>query len=79
MNTANALPMEEIIQRIHRAIMDCGYDPIKQFSGYILSEDPTYIPDYNNARGLIRHVDRDELLRFLIRYYLEHESEEASV
>ena len=74
-------PLEETLERIHSAILACGYDPAKQFASYILSEDPTYIPDYNNARGyipdynnargLIRHIDRDDLLRFLIRYYFD--------
>jgi len=40
--------------------------------GYILSEDPTYITTHNNARSLIRHIDRDELLRALVRYYLNN-------
>ena len=64
-------PLEETLERIHSAILACGYDPAKQFASYILSEDPTYIPDYNNARGLIRHIDRDDLLRFLIRHYFD--------
>ena len=38
--------------------------------GYILSEDPTYITNHNQARTLIRKVDRDELLQILVRNYL---------
>ena len=48
-----------------------GYNPINQIVGYILSEDPTYITTYNNARSLIRHIDRDELLQALVKSYLE--------
>ena len=47
-----------------------GYNPINQIVGYILSEDPTYITNYNNARTLIRKLDRDELLQELVRQYL---------
>ena len=47
-----------------------GYNPINQLVGYILSEDPTYITTFNNARGLIRHIDRDELLQVLVKSYL---------
>ena len=47
-----------------------GYNPINQIVGYILSEDPTYITNFNNARTLIRQLDRDELLQELVRYYL---------
>ena len=49
-----------------------GYNPINQIVGYILSEDPTYITTHNNARNLIRRVDRDTLLQNLVKYYLTH-------
>ena len=74
MTSYDDISIEETLNKIYHAILACGYDPIKQFSGYILSEDPTYIPDYDNARGMIRHIDRDELLRFLIRHYFEQEA-----
>ena len=48
-----------------------GYNPINQIVGYILSEDPTYITNYNNARALIRRIDRDELLRSLVKNYIK--------
>ena len=44
-----------------------GYNPINQIVGYILSEDPTYITNYNNARTLIGRLDRDEVLQELPR------------
>lgn len=55
---------------IYDALMQKGYNPISQIVGYILSEDPTYITTYNNARNLIRHIDRDELLQVLVSSYL---------
>ena len=55
---------------IYDALMQKGYNPINQIVGYILSEDPTYITTYNNARSLIRHIDRDEHLQDLVRSYL---------
>ena len=55
---------------IYDALMQKGYNPINQIVVYILSEDPTYITTYNNARSLIRHIDRDELLQVLVRSYL---------
>ena len=54
-----------------KALVQKGYNPINQIVGYILSEDPTYITTYNNARNLIRHIDRDELLIVLVRSYLK--------
>ncbi len=55
---------------IYDALREKGYNPINQIVGYILSEDPTYITTYNNARSLVRHIDRDELLQELVRSYL---------
>ncbi|MGN0604454.1 MAG: IreB family regulatory phosphoprotein [Oscillospiraceae bacterium] len=55
---------------IYDALSEKGYNPINQIVGYILSEDPTYITTYNNARNLIRHIDRDELLQELVKSYL---------
>ena len=56
---------------IYDALIQKGYNPVNQIVGYILSEDPTYITTYNNARSLIRRIDRDELLQVLVRSYLE--------
>ena len=55
---------------VYDALVQKGYNPINQIVGYILSEDPTYITNFNNARTLIRQLDRDELLQELVRYYL---------
>ena len=64
--------LKKNLTAIYDALVQKGYNPINQIVGYILSEDPTYITTYNNARSLIRHIDRDELLRVLVRSYLEH-------
>jgi uncharacterized protein (UPF0297 family) len=62
--------MKEIITQVYNALRQKGYNPINQIVGYILSEDPTYITTYNNARSLIRRIDRDELLQALLKNYL---------
>ena len=61
-----------ILSAVYDALKEKGYDPINQIVGYILSEDPTYITTYNNARSLIRHIDRDELLQALVKSYLKN-------
>lgn len=61
----------EILVQVYQALKEKGYNPINQIVGYILSEDPTYITNYKNARGLIRKIDRDELLNTLVREYLK--------
>ena len=60
----------EILSAVYEALMVKGYDPINQIVGYILSEDPTYITNYNNARSMICKLDRDELLQELVTSYL---------
>ena len=60
-----------VLTTVYESLKEKGYDPINQIVGYILSEDPTYITTHNNARALIRHIDRDELLQVLLRSYLE--------
>lgn len=61
---------KEVLATVYEALREKGYDPINQLVGYILSEDPTYITNHHNARGLIRKLDRDELMGELIRNYL---------
>ena len=62
--------MKEILSQVYRSLTEKGYNPINQIVGYILSEDPTYITNHNNARSLICKLDRDELLQELVRHYL---------
>ena len=57
------LEIKTILSTVYQALQEKGYNPINQIVGYILSEDPTYITNHNNARALIRRVDRDELLQ----------------
>ena len=62
--------MRQTMLTVYNALKEKGYNPISQIVGYILSEDPTYITTHNNARNLIRKIDRDTLLQSLVRYYL---------
>ena len=62
--------MKRILLTVYDALKETGYNPISQIVGYILSEDPTYITTHNNARSLIRRIDRDELLKAMVRSYL---------
>lgn len=59
-----------ILSSVYNSLREKGYNPINQIVGYILSEDPTYITNYNNARTLIRRLDRDDLLQVLLKSYL---------
>ncbi len=62
---------KKILREVYDALNEKGYNPIAQIVGYLLSEDPTYITNCNNARALIRKVDRDELMQELVKSYLE--------
>lgn len=65
------LEMRKTLTIVYDALKQKGYNPISQIVGYILSEDPTYITNYNNARSLICRLDRDELLQELLTSYLD--------
>ena len=66
----NKLDVSQVLEQVYIALSEKGYNPVNQIVGYILSEDPTYITNHNNARTLIRKIDRDELLQVLVRRYL---------
>ncbi|MBE6850399.1 MAG: IreB family regulatory phosphoprotein [Ruminococcus sp.] len=71
-NEEREIELKRNLTIIYDALVQKGYNPINQIVGYILSEDPTYITTHNNARNLIRHIDRDELLQVLVKNYLNH-------
>ena len=62
--------MRKVLTIVYDALKEKGYNPISQIVGYLLSEDPTYITTHNSARSLIRKIDRDELLKAMVRSYL---------
>lgn len=62
--------MRRTLRTVFDALQEKGYNPINQIVGYLLTEDPTYITNYNNARSMICKLDRDELLQELVRCYL---------
>ncbi|MBQ1352161.1 MAG: IreB family regulatory phosphoprotein [Oscillospiraceae bacterium] len=67
--------IKDILSSVYVSLQEKGYNPVNQIVGYILSEDPTYITNHNNARSLIRRVDRNELLQTLVRSYLTKASD----
>ena len=67
-----AVQIHHVLTTVYEALKEKGYDPINQIVGYILSEDPTYITTYKNARAIIRRIDRDDLLQALVRDFVKH-------
>ena len=63
--------LENIMTIVYKALKEKGYDPVSQLVGYIITEDPTYITNYNNARSLISRVDREELLRIIVKHFIK--------
>lgn len=61
-----------VLAAVYEALMEKGYNPVNQIVGYIMSGDPTYITSYNNARGLIAKVERDELIEEAVRFYIDN-------
>ena len=64
------LQIHHVLTSVYEALKEKGYNPVNQIVGYILSEDPTYITSYRNARGIICKIDRDELLNIMVRNFL---------
>ena len=62
--------MRRILRNVYEALTEKGYNPVNQIVGYLLTEDPTYITNYNNARSMICKIDRDELMQVQVREYL---------
>ena len=62
--------MRRILRTVFDALKEKGYNPVNQIVGYLLTEDPTYITNYNNARSMICKIDRDELMQVLVKEYL---------
>ena len=65
-----SIKAREILKKVYKALEEKGYNPINQIVGYILSGDPTYITSHNNARNLIRQIERDELLEKMVKNYI---------
>ena len=62
----------DILLNVEDALLQKGYNPVNQIVGYILSGDPTYITSFNNARSLVRRLERDELLEEIVKFYLDN-------
>jgi len=62
--------MKRTLRSVFESLSEKGYNPINQIVGYLLTEDPTYITNYNNARSMICKLDRDEMLQELVECYL---------
>ena len=64
---------KQIVEEVYRALEEKDYNPIDQLVGYLISGDPSYITSYNNARTMIKSIDRDELIAEMLREYVEVE------
>lgn len=66
----NNVKYKEVLKEVYKALEEKGYNPVNQIVGYILSGDPTYITSHNDARNIIRKVERDELLEKMVKSYI---------
>ena len=67
------LQVKDILRVVFGAMKEKGYNPVNQIVGYIMSGDPTYITNHNNARSLIMKVERDEVVEEILRAYIKNE------
>lgn len=73
-NTDPETRVKMVLEVVYNAMEEKGYNPVNQIVGYIMSGDPTYITNHNNARSMIMKVERDELVEELLREYIKNES-----
>ena len=70
-NNETEIAVKDILEAVYIALTEKGYNPVSQIVGYIMSGDPTYITSHKNARGLIRRVERDEIIEALFNQYID--------
>ncbi|MBO4618208.1 Uncharacterized protein, UPF0297 family [Lachnospiraceae bacterium YSD2013] len=63
------LSASEILEIVYRANVEKGYDAVNQITGYLVSDDPTYITSHNDARKMVRRIERDEIIEELLLSY----------
>lgn len=62
---------KEIVKEVYDSLQERDYNPVDQLVGYLVSGDPSYITSYNNARSLIKGIDRDELVAEMLKVYID--------
>jgi len=65
--------IKNVLTNVYKTLEERGYNPVNQIVGYLQSGDPAFIPRHNDARNQIRHIERDEIMEVLVKYYLERE------
>lgn len=65
----------EVLLLVHDALEEKGYHPINQIVGYLLSGDPAYIPRHQDARNMLRRIERDEIIEELVKHYIRAKKE----
>ena len=71
LESEKSLAIRAAIKNVKDALEEKGYDPVNQIVGYVMSGDPTYITSYNDARSIIKKIDRDELLEEMVSNYIK--------
>ena len=59
------------LKEVYKSLEERKYNPINQIVGYIISGDPGYISNYENARSKMLELDRSELVALLLKNTLE--------
>jgi len=56
---------EQMLSEIINALKEAGHDPYAQLHGYLQTGDGIYITRRNNARFLIRELDKERLTDYV--------------
>lgn len=66
--------VKTVMDQVYTALEEKGYHPIDQLTGYFFENNLAYITNYNNARALIKQMDRRDLLYELLSHYFSYKT-----
>ena len=60
---------ENLIHKVIAAMENAGYDPVAQFTGYLQTGDETFITRTNEARTIVRSLDKEQIAAYIDKNY----------
>ena len=69
----DTLTEADVLRLLFDALPEADMDPVVQLSGFLTSDDPSYLPEHKGARAAATKIGGDKLLRYLLHTYRELE------
>lgn len=62
--------IEDTVKEVFNILSDCGYNPVNQIVGYLISGDPGYISSHKKARTKLTKFDRNQVLAVILKKFI---------